>query len=157
MQKAIKRLGAIDILVNNAGVEVSAPFHQLPEEQIQHVLDVNLSSTMLLTRRVLPNMVHRDCGHIVCMASLAGRAGAGFQEPYAATKAGLVGFTLSLRGTYEATGVSASVICPGFVEAGIYTRLKTLAGRAAPPLLGACTPERVARAPAHSPLILISA
>jgi short-subunit dehydrogenase len=146
VKASIERMGSIDILVNNAGVEVSGAYHDLPIVQIERVIGVNLAAAMLLARRVLPGMVEHDCGHVVSLASLAGKAGAGFQESYAATKAGLVGFTMSLRGTYRGTGVSASVICPGFVEAGIYPRLQNLAGRPAPMLLGACAPERVARA-----------
>ena len=58
----------------------------------------------------------------------------------------MVAFTLSLRSTYRGSGVSASVIVPGFVEAGIYARLKQRAGCAAPPLLGTSPPQKVARA-----------
>jgi short-subunit dehydrogenase len=90
-------------------------------------------------------MLNRGRGHIVNMSSLA-RSGPAFQESYAATKAGLRAFTMSLRATYAGTGVSASVICPGFVEAGIYARLKERAGCDAPFLLGSVPPERVARA-----------
>jgi short-subunit dehydrogenase len=53
---------------------------------------------------------------------------------------------MSLRATYRGSGISASVVVPGFVEAGIYTRLKTVAGRPAPPLLGACPPQWVVQA-----------
>lgn len=146
VQGAQDRMGSIDILVNNAGVEYSAPYHELSVAQIERVIGVNLTAAMLLTHRVLPRMLDRRWGHVVSMSSLAGKAGAGFQEPYAATKAGLVGFTMSLRGTYQGTGVSASVVCPGFVEAGIYPRIKAKANRPAPLFLGACPPGRVARA-----------
>jgi NAD(P)-dependent dehydrogenase (short-subunit alcohol dehydrogenase family) len=82
------------------------------------------------------------------MSSLSGKFGPGFQEAYSVSKAGVTAFTYSLRGTYRGTGVSASVVCPGFVEAGIYARIKARIGRPAPGLLGAaaCSPERVARA-----------
>lgn len=146
VQAARDHLRAVDILVNNAGVEYSAAYHELSSARIQRVIDVNLTAAMLLTHHVLPAMVERRWGHVVSLASLAGKAGAGFQEPYAATKAGLIGFTMALRGTYRGTGVSASVVCPGFVEAGIYPRLTALANRTGPVLLGACRPERVARA-----------
>jgi short-subunit dehydrogenase len=146
LQAALDWFGAVDILVNNAGAEFSAIYHELSADRIERVIAVNLVAAMLLTHRVLPDMVRRRSGHVVNLGSLAGKAGAGFQEPYAATKAGLVAFTHSLRGTYQGTGVSASVICPGFVETGIYARLKAVAGRAAPSLLGACSPEKVAQA-----------
>src|SRR5882762_852919 len=136
----------IDLLINNAGVEFTSAYHELSTETIEDVLSVNLRAPMLLTHSVLPEMLQRRTGHIVNISSLAGKAGPGYQEPYAATKAGLIAFTFALRGTYRGTGVSASVICPGFVEAGIYARLKERTGCAAPALLGTSRPEPVAKA-----------
>ncbi len=141
-----KAFGDIDVLVNNAGVEFTCAFHELPRERLADVLNVNLRAPLFLTHLVLPEMVRRGTGHIVNISSLAGKSFPGFQEPYAATKAGLVGFTFSLRGTYQSSGVSASVICPGFVEAGIYARLKQKTGVAAPALLGTSPPAPVAKA-----------
>jgi short-subunit dehydrogenase len=94
---------------------------------------------------VLPEMLSRKRGHIVNISSLAGKSGPAFQEPYAATKAALIGFTSSLRGTYRGSGVSASAVVPGFVEAGIYAQLKERSGMAAPALL-VSRPEKVAQA-----------
>ena len=141
-----RSFGPVDILVNNAGVEFNSYFHELTEEQINEVINVNLTAAMILSRLVLPDMLDRQRGHIVSISSLAGKSGPAFQEPYAASKAGLVAFTMSLRATYRDSGVSASAVVPGFVEAGIYTRLKVAAGRPAPRLLGACPPEWVAAA-----------
>ena len=101
---------------------------------------------MVMARLVLPDMLQRGRGHIVNISSLAGKAGPAFQEPYAATKAGLIAFTFSLRASYRRAGVSASVIVPGFVEAGIYAKLKEKSGCSAPPLLGTSSPEAVAQA-----------
>src|SRR5205085_2660236 len=109
-------------------------------------LQVNLQAPMLLTRLVLPGMIRRGEGHILNMASLAGKSPPGFQEPYAATKAGLIAFTASLRETYRGSGVSASVLCPGFLETGIYSRLKAKSGLSAPWLLRATSPKSVAGA-----------
>lgn len=138
--------GGVDLLVNNAGVEYSAVFHELPEVNVREVLNVNLEAPVMLTHLVLPGMLERRRGHVVNISSLAGKSGPGYQEPYAATKAGLVAFTSSLRATYRGTGVSASVVCPGFVETGIYARIKARTGRNAPTLLAPCAPERVTRA-----------
>ncbi|MDH7502694.1 MAG: SDR family NAD(P)-dependent oxidoreductase [Verrucomicrobiota bacterium] len=140
------QVGPIEILINNAGVEFNSYYHELSESQINEVLTVNLASAMIVSRLVLPEMLERKRGHIVSVSSLAGKSGPAFQEPYAASKAGLVGFTMSLRATYRGTGVGASVVVPGFVETGIYTRLKTVAGRPAPTLLAPCHPDRVANA-----------
>lgn len=139
-------LGPVDILINNAGVEYTSTYHDLSEAAIRDTLLVNLEAPMMLTRLLLPGMMDRKRGHIVNISSLAGMARPAYQEPYSATKAGLLGFTGSLRATYRGTGVSASAIVPGFVEAGIYARLKESVGQAAPPLLGACPPEKVAAA-----------
>jgi short-subunit dehydrogenase len=138
--------GGVDLLVNNAGVEYSSYYHELSETRIKEVLSVNLEAPMMMSWLALPGMLNQGHGHIVNISSLAAKSGPAFQECYAATKAALFGFTMSLRATYRRLGVSASVICPGFVEAGIYSRLKTRAGRSAPALLGAVSPERVARA-----------
>ena len=146
VDQAIREFGKIDILVNNAGVEFTSPYHKLSEENIGDVICVNLEAAMMLTRLVLPGMLQRKQGHIVSMSSLAGKAGPAFQEPYAATKAGLIAFTFSLRATYRRDGVSASVIVPGFVEAGIYAKLKERSGCSAPLLLGTSPPEKVAKA-----------
>jgi len=139
-------LGQIDVLVNNAGVEYTSRYHELTPRQITDVLQVNLEAPMLLAHSLLPGMLSRKSGHIVNISSLAGKSGPACQESYSATKAALVAFTFSLRSTYRGSGVSASVITPGFVEAGIYSRIKETAGRSAPALLAATGPENVAKA-----------
>ena len=146
IQEATKRMGPIDILINNAGVEFDSAYHELSEELIYETLRVNLEAPMILSRLVLPEMLERKRGFIVNISSLAGKSGPAYQEPYAATKAGLINFTTSLRATYRGSGVSASVIVPGFVEAGIYTKLKAKSGCSAPALLGTSPPEAVPRA-----------
>ena len=146
VERTRQELGGIDILVNNAGVECTSPYGELPEQMLLDILNVNLETPMVLTHMVLPEMLRRKSGFIVNMSSLAGKAGPAFQEPYAASKAGLINFTTSLRASCRGTGVSATVICPGFVEAGIYTRLKANTGCEAPLLLRAVPPEAVVRA-----------
>jgi len=145
-ERVKKEFGPVDILINNAGVEFTAPYVELTEENILDVLNVNLEAAMIMARLVLPDMLNRKQGHVVNMSSLAGRAGPAFQEPYAASKAGLIAFTSSFRATCRGTGVSASVITPGFVEAGIYAKLKAESGCVAPALFGVSAPETVARA-----------
>lgn len=146
VETAMARFGSIDLLVNNAGVEFSSTYHDLDVDRIRDVINVNLEAPMMLTRLALPHMLRQGRGHIVNISSLAGKSGPGYQEPYVATKAGLGAFTLSLRNTYRGTGVSASVITPGFVEAGIYSRLKIQTGRSAPIFLGTCSPQKVCAA-----------
>jgi short-subunit dehydrogenase len=146
LETVLQRFGRIDVLVNNAGIEFTSFYHELDEQDILDVLNVNLQAPMLLTRMVLPRMLKERRGHVVNISSLAGKSGPAFQESYSASKAALIAFTASLRATYKSTGFSASVIVPGFVEAGIYSRLKARAGHSAPKLLGSLPPESVARA-----------
>jgi short-subunit dehydrogenase len=143
---ATRELGAVDVLVNNAGIETIFSYHKLSLDEIDEVIDVNLRGAMHLTWMALPRMLERRRGHIVNMASLAGKAGPAFAEPYATTKAGMIGFTQSLRGSYAGTGVSASVICPGFVDTGMYAKAREEQPDAPKPATGVATGEQVAAA-----------
>ncbi len=143
---AMSVLGGIDILINNAGIEYTSLLHELSEQQMLDVMQVNLIAAMRLTQRFLPAMLAQKRGRIINMASLAGRTPPACQEPYAASKAGLIAFTSSLRASYKGTGVSANVLCPGFVEAGIYKRLREQTGCVAPATFGTSTPQAVAKA-----------
>jgi short-subunit dehydrogenase len=146
VQETRRQMGPIDLLINNAGVEFTSAYHDLSEENIYETLRVNLEAPMILTRLLLPDMLERKRGHIVNISSLAGKSGPAFQEPYAATKAGLINLTASLRATYRGSGVSASAIVPGFVEAGIYAKMKVKSGCSAPALIGTSAPELIPRA-----------
>lgn len=147
LRRAAADWGGVDVLVNNAGIEDTAPFHQLDPGAVARLVAVNLTAPLLLAQMVLPGMLSRGSGHIVNVSSLAGRAGPAYAGPYAATKAGLVAFTQSLRAEYRSRGVSASVICPGFIRgAGLHHRHREQAGLAEPRLLGTSTPQEVARA-----------
>jgi short-subunit dehydrogenase len=112
--------GPVDLLVNNAGIESVLAFQRYTEDDIRGLVQVNLDAPIQLCRLVVPGMLRRGRGHIVNMSSLAGKAAVPYNTVYSATKHGLVGFTYSLRAELHGTGVSASVICPGYVtEAGL--------------------------------------
>lgn len=124
---AQERAVDIDVLVNNAGMDRPLRFDQRSSEDLQGMIALNLTGPMLLTREMLPAMIARRRGHVVNIASVAGLMAGPFEEPYNATKFGLVGFTRSLRLTARACdwGVGASVVCPGFMEgAGIFEDMK---------------------------------
>lgn len=117
-------LGPIDVLVNNAGVESVGAFTTYTREELSSMVDVNLTAPLLLTHRLTPGMLTRGRGHVVFISSVAGKIGPAFNEPYAATKAGLVGLTQSLRAEYLDDPIGFSVICPGFVAGdGMYARM----------------------------------
>ncbi len=137
--------GRIDVLVNNAGIELTAHFERQPEAEIAQVIDVNLTSSLLLARLVTPIMLEQKSGHVVNVASLAGKVPVPFSIPYAASKAGMVAFTESYRAEFGKRGVSASVICPTFVnEAGMYQEMQDTTGIKANFLAGAISPAKVA-------------
>ena len=143
IDRAEAALGPIDLLVNNAGVELTGAFTSYTREELTSMVDLNLTAPMLLTHRVLPGMLSRGRGHVVFMASLAGKLGPPYTEPYAATKAGLIGFTQSLRAEYLKAPVGFTVVCPGFVAGdGMYQRLVE-EGLASNRLLGETTIEKL--------------
>ncbi len=149
VDRAVHEFGSIDVLMNNAGIERVATYDRLSLEDIEHMIRVNLHAPMALTRMILPDMLARNRGHIVNMSSAAGVLPTSYNEPYSATKFGLVGFTRSLRLTLQETGsaVSASVICPGFLDdAGLYENMKQAHGVRVPWFLGSMKAEKAADA-----------
>lgn len=144
IERTQAELGPIDILINNAGIETMSRFHEADEDDLVRTLDVNLVAAMLLTRAVLPGMLERERGHIVNIASGAGKVGVPYAVAYATSKHGMVGLTNSLRCEYHKNPVGFSVVCPGFVtETGMYARWEQ-EGAKAPKIVGRSTPEKVA-------------
>lgn len=146
-RQAEEALDGVDVLVNNAGITRTSRYHLRDPDDVARTVEVNLLAPMLLARALLPGMVERGRGHVVNIASLAGKAGPPYEAAYGATKAGLIGFTQSLRREYRGSGVSASVVCPGYVSgAGMYADALRDTGAEAPGTIGGSTPEDVAEA-----------
>ncbi len=116
LARAEEASGPVDVLVNNAGIELTAPFVDYTEEEIDKVMDVNLLAPMSLIRQAVPGMVDRRRGHVVTMASLAGRIAPAYMSTYGLTKAALIALTQSLRAEHVDDPVGFSAICPGFVR-----------------------------------------
>ena len=147
IEMAERAIGPIDLLVNNAGLEFVGPFLEAPLAQIDVITKVNLLTPMELTRLALPGMIERRRGHVVNIASLAGKAPLAYFHTYNATKFGVVGFTHAIRHELAGEPVSASVICPGFVaREGMYGRVEDRVEREAGNPLGASPPEKVGAA-----------
>lgn len=139
----------ISVLVNNAAIERAVSYEKVEPDAIEEMMRVNLVAPMLLTRLLLPHMIRRGEGHIVNMASVAGLVGTPYDDTYAATKHGLVGFSRSLRLTLRAEGrpVGVSVICPAFVEEdGMYQTAADATGGTAPMMMGTVPIRRVTKA-----------
>jgi short-subunit dehydrogenase len=147
--RAEAAVGRVDILVNNAGLEAAYRPDEVPLEELGAMTDVNLLAPMVLVRTVLPGMVERGRGHVVNVASVAGLLALAYQEPYNATKFGLIGFTRALRLTAQDQewGVSASAVCPGFMSGeGMYADMQSEFGVTAPKVAAAMPVELVGAA-----------
>jgi short-subunit dehydrogenase len=144
IERSEAALGPLDLLVNNAGVELTAAFTSATRDELTSMVNLNLTVPMLLTHRVVPGMLERGRGHVVFISSMAGKVGPAYSEPYAATKAGLIGLTQSLRAEYLDAPVGFSVVCPGFVAGdGMYQRMADQ-GIRSNRILGHTTTEKVA-------------
>jgi short-subunit dehydrogenase len=105
--------GPIDTLVNNAGMEITGPSVTADPARIRQLIDLNLTTPLLLVRHLLPAMCARRSGLIVNVSSLAGLAPMPMQTYYSASKAGLAAFSESLRGELAGTGVHVLGVYPG--------------------------------------------
>lgn len=117
VEAGIAAFGQIDILVNNAGQDRAVPILDLDEEEWDRFMAVNLKSAFLFSKAVLPGMIERRHGRIVCMSSIVAHQGAmngGIH--YATTKAGMLGFARTLARQMASTGVTVNAIAPGVVD-----------------------------------------
>jgi 3-oxoacyl-[acyl-carrier protein] reductase len=110
------KFGRIDILVNNAGVTRDNLMMRMKEEEFDDVLRTNLKGTYLCTRAALRPMIRARWGRIVNVSSVVGLVGNAGQANYAASKAGIIGFTKSVAREVAQRGITANVVAPGYVE-----------------------------------------
>jgi short-subunit dehydrogenase len=137
------QLGPVDVLVNNAGGDLQREFHNLTEDEIAGVLELNLTSAIVLTRLLLPGMLQRGRGHVVNVSSMAGRVSFPYTEAYGAAKDGLIAFTRVLRADYRTRGVSGSTLILGPVgEVGIGARTADELSLKLPPV-GLVSPSKI--------------
>jgi len=121
-------VGPVDVLFNNAGVVSGRRLMEIPDEKIEAVMGVNVLALYWVTKSFLPDMLARNSGHIVTMASAAGLLGVDRQTDYAASKSAAIGFTRSLRVELKQTGhtgVKTTIVEPFFVNTGMFEGVKT--------------------------------
>jgi NAD(P)-dependent dehydrogenase (short-subunit alcohol dehydrogenase family) len=135
-----RRLGPIDVLVNNAGIMPVGPLDEEDDATAIRLLEINLHAVIHGTKEAIRRMKPRGTGHIVNIASSAGKSGFPNLATYCATKHGVVGLTEAVRFELRGTGVEASVVMPGVVK----TELST--GLVETPAFKSSTPEEVADA-----------
>ena len=116
VSQAIAQLGQIDILVNNAGITRDRTMRKLSHEDWEAVLQVNLTGSFNCVKAVLEHMLERGSGRIVSMASVVGLTGNFGQANYAASKAGLIGFSKALAREVARKGITVNCVAPGFID-----------------------------------------
>ena len=116
-------LGGLDILINNAGINVDNLSLRMKEEEWKKVINVNLTSTFLLTKHVIKKMLKNKFGRIVNITSVVGHTGNFGQSNYAASKAGVIGMSKSLAIEYAKKNITINCVSPGFIISDMTTNI----------------------------------
>ena len=122
-KNVVEEFGAIDILVNNAGITKDNLLMRISEEDFDTVIEVNLKSVFNLTKAVIRPMMKQRSGTIINMSSVVGLKGNAGQSNYAASKAGIVGFSKSVALELGSRNIRSNVIAPGFIETEMTDKL----------------------------------
>jgi all-trans-retinol dehydrogenase (NAD+) len=125
--RVLAERGAVDILINNAGIVSGRPLLDIPDEAIERTFQVNALALFWTTRAFLPAMIAKGRGHVVTIASAAGLAGTASLTDYCASKHAAVGFDESLRLELKRLGhpIRTTVVCPFFIDTGMFAGVKT--------------------------------
>ncbi len=110
-----RQIGPVDILVNNAGITRDTTFHKMRPEQWSEVINTNLNSVYNVTRAVIEGMRNRKWGRVIQISSINGQKGQYGQANYAAAKAGMHGFTISLAQENAKFGITVNTVSPGYI------------------------------------------
>lgn len=119
----VAKHGRIDVLINNAGITKDARLVNMTEQQFDAVIDVNLKGVFSCTQAVVPHMIKAGKGAIVSASSVVGLYGNFGQTNYAATKFGVIGFTMTWSRELGPKGIRVNAICPGFIETSILSTI----------------------------------
>ena len=115
IKQAIEKFGKIDVVVNNAGITKDGLLMRMKEEDFDRVIQVNLKGTFNITKNVVPFMMKQKHGRIVNISSVVGVSGNAGQANYAASKAGIIGFTKSIAKELASRNILANCVAPGFI------------------------------------------
>ncbi|MCC6599916.1 MAG: 3-oxoacyl-[acyl-carrier-protein] reductase [Crocinitomicaceae bacterium] len=149
IDQVIMDFGTIDILVNNAGITRDNLLMRMSEEQWDEIMRVNLKSVFNLTKAIIKPMLKARTGSIINMSSVVGVKGNAGQANYAASKAGIIGFTKSIAAELGSRNIRCNAIAPGFIETemtGVLDEKIVQSWRDAIPLKRGGTPDDVANA-----------
>jgi 3-oxoacyl-[acyl-carrier protein] reductase len=122
-KQAAEAMGSVDILVNNAGITRDNLFMRMSDDEWQSVIDVNMTATMKLCKGVIRGMMKSRWGRIVNISSVVGAIGNPGQANYAASKAGMVGFSKALAHEVATRGITVNAVAPGFITTAMTEKL----------------------------------
>ncbi len=122
-KQAAEAMGSVDILVNNAGITRDNLFMRMSDEEWQSVIDVNMTSTMKLCKGVIRGMMKARWGRIVNVSSVVAAIGNPGQANYAASKAGMIGFSKALAHEVATRGITVNSVAPGFITTAMTEKL----------------------------------
>ena len=148
-KEILKEFGSIDVLVNNAGITKDNLLMRISEDDFDKVIEVNLKSVFNMTKAVIRPMMKQRAGSIINMSSVVGLKGNAGQSNYAASKAGIVGFSKSVALELGSRNIRSNVIAPGFIETEMTGKLDEAtvqSWRDAIPLKRGGSPEDIANA-----------
>ena len=124
VKETAEHFGTIDVLVNNAGITKDMLLMRMKEEDFRQVIDINLVGTFNVTKSVIPYMMKARNGRIINISSVVGISGNAGQTNYAASKAGIIGFTKSLAKEVASRNILVNAVAPGFIETSMTDVLK---------------------------------
>ena len=124
VKQVIERFGQIDVLVNNAGITKDMLLMRMKKEDFEQVIDTNLVGTFNMTKNVISYMTKQKEGRIINISSVVGISGNAGQTNYAASKAGIIGFTKSLAKEVASRNILVNAVAPGFIETKMTDVLK---------------------------------
>ena len=116
VKEAINKFGKVDVLVNNAGITKDGLIAMMKEENFSKVIDVNLKGTFNMCRNLVPYMMKNKSGNIVNISSVVGIVGNAGQSNYAASKAGVIGFSKALAKELAVRNIRVNAVAPGFID-----------------------------------------
>ncbi|XP_006277086.1 epidermal retinol dehydrogenase 2 [Alligator mississippiensis] len=153
-----KEVGDVSILINNAGIVTGNKFLDCPDSLVEKTMEVNAMAQFWTYKAFLPAMIASNHGHLVSIASSAGLHGASGLADYSASKFAAVGFAesiaIEMRGLKK-TGIKTTIVCPYFINTGMFDGVKTKSPRILPILDPECTAETIVKAILQEQLHLV--
>ncbi len=151
------QLGSVGVLVNNAGIDKIEPFLDSEESTWERIVAVNFLGTVRCCHVIVPGMVERGQGRVICIASDAGRVGSSGEVVYSGTKGGVIAFSKALAREVAARGVTVNVVCPGPTDTPLLDQVAEASQKLYDSLARAVPMRRIAKPADIAPAVIFLA